>query len=41
MLNDYVEINNGRIQYRFQIDLFIDNSTSQIISQVIINVQNI
>jgi hypothetical protein len=42
MLNDYVEINNGRIiNIGFQIDLFIDKKApqSQIISQVINNVQ--
>lgn len=43
MLNDYVEISNGRIvNLSFQIDLFIDKrfAQSQIISQVISSVTN-
>jgi hypothetical protein len=43
MLNDYVEITNGRIvNLSFQVDLFIDKqySQSQIISQVITQISN-
>lgn len=43
MLNDYVQITNGRIvNLAFEIDLFIDKKipSSQIVSQVITNVQN-
>lgn len=43
MLNDYVQITNGRIvNLSFQIDLFVDKKfpQSQIITQVITNVQN-
>lgn len=43
MLNDYIEITNGRIvNLSFQIDLFVDKKfpQSQIITQVITNVQD-
>jgi hypothetical protein len=42
MLNDYVEINNGRIiNIGFQIDLFIDKTPQSQIYPKLLYVQNI